>query len=331
LFEFKFSVKHFSAVLNELADQLHTNMKDDTFVLSGYPARGYIQHIILPNKLDTLILNFDLTDDFWINRQKTDQEYYVFICEEITGNGTFAKVDDVRSEKKSGVASNVYLESFISDLRKYAAAGSRVNGIRVILSPEWIASYLRINQMDEVLQRYLLLKAKSIHVREMDYETHTLLHEILHAPENGPLKKTFLENRIMMILEIFFSWLYQQMSVLRLEASISKDDIEKIMDVEKSLLKNFSEAPTITELSRMIGVSPSKLKKQFRDMYGFPPYEYFQQHRMQKAREMLMDNNLTVKEVGKTLGYSNLSNFTLAFRKVFNINPGELRKKGMVH
>jgi len=326
LFEFKFSIRQFELVLKELAGQLNTEVKDDKITLNSYPARGYINHIVLPNKLDTLIMNFDLTDDIWINRLKTDLEYYVFICEEITGTGTYAKVDDVKSEKKTGLATNVYLVSFLSDLRQFARAGSRVSGIRVILSPEWIASYLRIDQMDDVLQRYLMLKAKSIHVREMDFETHTLLNEILNAPEDTPLKKTYLENRVMRILEIFFSWLYQQMSVMKLEVNISKEDIEKIMDVEKTLLGNFAMAPTISDLSRKIGVSPSKLKKQFRDMYGLPPYEYFQQHRMQKAKEMLTGSKLTVKEVGKTLGYSNLSNFTLAFRKVFNINPGELRK-----
>ncbi len=326
MFEFKFSIRQFDLVLKELAQQLHTTVQDDSLKLTGYPGRGYINHLVLPNKLDALILNFDLTDDIWISRLKSEQEYYVFICEEITGNGTFAKVDDVKSEKKTGLAANVYLVSFLSDLRQYAKAGSRISGIRVILSPEWIASYLRVSQMDEVLQRYLMLKAKSIHVREMDFQTHTLLHEILNAPENLPLRVTYLENRIMMILEIFFTWLYQQISVLKLEVNISRDDIEKVMDVEKTLLSNFSEAPTISELSRKIGVSPSKLKKQFRDMYGLPPYEYFQQHRMQKAKEMLSGNNITVKEVGQSLGYSNLSNFTMAFRKVFNINPGELRK-----
>jgi AraC-like DNA-binding protein len=326
LFEFKFSIRQFDLLLKELALQLNTTVRNNTLNLNGYPARGYIDHVLLPNKLDCLILNLDLTDDIWISRLKSDQEYYVFICEEITGNTFFSKVDDVKSEKKGGLAANVYLVSFLSDLRQYAAAGSRISGIRVILSAEWLASYLRISQMDEVLQRYLMLKAKSIHAREMDFETHTLLHEIMEAQEDMPLKMTYLENRIMKILEIFFTWLYQQVSVLKLEVNISRDDIEKVMEVEKTLLSNFSEAPTISELSRKIGVSPSKLKKQFRDMYGLPPYEYFQQHRMQKAKEMLSGDNLTVKEVGQSLGYSNLSNFTTAFRKVFNINPGELRK-----
>jgi AraC-like DNA-binding protein len=327
VFEFKFSIKQFGELLKELATKMGTTVNDGKMVFNGYPGIGYLQNVILPNKLDTLIMDFDLTDDTWISRLKSNEEYYVFICEEIIGSGMVTKVDDVRAEKTEGQVANVYLVSFLSDLRQFASAGSKVSGIRVILSPEWMASYLQIGKMDEVLQRYLTLKAKSIHVREMDYETHKLLMEVINPPENVPMKNAYLQNRIMMILEIFFSWLSQQMSVLKLEVNISRDEIEKIMEVEKALLSNLAEAPTIADLSRMIGISPSKLKKQFRDMYGLPPYEYFQQHRMQKAREMLSEASRSVKNVGRELGYANLSNFTLAFRKVFHVNPGELRKK----
>jgi len=62
LFEFKFSIRQFDLVLKELADQLNTEVKDDRITLNGYPARGNINHVVLPNKLDTLIMNFDLKE-----------------------------------------------------------------------------------------------------------------------------------------------------------------------------------------------------------------------------------------------------------------------------
>jgi AraC-like DNA-binding protein len=73
-------------------------------------------------------------------------------------------------------------------------------------------------------------------------------------------------------------------------------------------------------------MSPSKLKKQFKDVYGMPIYEYFQKNRMQKAREMLLEGNRSVKAVGMELGFSNLSNFSLAFKKEFDELPSELLK-----
>ena len=77
----------------------------------------------------------------------------------------------------------------------------------------------------------------------------------------------------------------------------------------------------------MVAMSDSKLKKIFKMVYGLPIYEYFQKHRMQRARLMLLSGSYSIKDVGYTLGYSNLSNFTLAFKKEFNKLPSEITKE----
>jgi AraC-like DNA-binding protein len=84
--------------------------------------------------------------------------------------------------------------------------------------------------------------------------------------------------------------------------------------------------PTIKELAKEVAMSESKLKKIFKTVFGLPPYEYFQKHRMQKARIMLLSGDHSIKDVGYTLGYSNLSNFTLAFKKEFKMLPSDLLK-----
>jgi AraC-like DNA-binding protein len=129
-----------------------------------------------------------------------------------------------------------------------------------------------------------------------------------------------------MLLENFFSWLYQQMSVMELKIKMSREEIDQITVVEQELLSNLAQAPTISQLARQAAMSPSKLKKQFKDVYGMPIYEYFQKNRMQKAREMLLEGNRSVKAVGMEMGFSNLSNFSLAFKKEFDELPSELLK-----
>jgi AraC-like DNA-binding protein len=47
---------------------------------------------------------------------------------------------------------------------------------------------------------------------------------------------------------------------------------------------------------------------------------------MQKARELLLEGNRSIKSVGIELGFSNLSNFSMAFKKEFNELPSELLK-----
>jgi AraC-like DNA-binding protein len=129
-----------------------------------------------------------------------------------------------------------------------------------------------------------------------------------------------------MILENFFGWLHQHLAEAK-GKGISKADIERMLLVEKNLLADLASAPSLDHLARSVAISVTKLKTLFRQVYGLPPYEYFQQHRMLKAKELLLSTDMAVNKIGAELGYRNMSNFILAFRKVFHINPGELRSK----
>ena len=106
---------------------------------------------------------------------------------------------------------------------------------------------------------------------------------------------------------------------------LQQESLYKLMEVESMLVIDFSKAPpTIVDLAGYTNMSVSKLKSSFKRVYGSGIYEYYQRSRMHKARQMLVANGYTVKEVGMKLGYTNLSNFSLAFKKEFGILPSEL-------
>jgi AraC-like DNA-binding protein len=109
------------------------------------------------------------------------------------------------------------------------------------------------------------------------------------------------------------------------DMKVSNDDIMRLQKVEQELLKDFSNAPPgISKLAKMAAMSPSKLKNTFKEIYGLPIYQYFQKHRMNKAKAMLLSNKYNVKEVGMEVGYSNLSNFAKAFKKSFDQLPSDI-------
>jgi AraC-like DNA-binding protein len=303
--------------------------EDDCLRFPPMIGDGYIRAVDLPNGLDALIGDFTLREGMLIERARINQEFYVFICDIAHGVSRFyVDVDKHRVETNQEELSAMYLLSFLSDLSQYASAGTHLQTVRVIITRDWLAKYLKIDVIDEVLQRYLSLKAGSVHVKDLDFESRTFMEEILHPPADTPLEKTYIQNRIMMLIENFFGWLYQQMSVMELKIRLSRDEIEQMMKVEEKLLANLAEAPTINQLARDAAMSPSKLKKQFKDVFGLPVYEYFQQKRMQKARALLLEGHRSVKSVGMELGFSNLSNFSMAFRKAFDELPSALLRSG---
>ena len=129
------------------------------------------------------------------------------------------------------------------------------------------------------------------------------------------------------LLTIFFSDVSSNLhDFLESEkVKISKDEINRLMTVRKYLDIDLPP-PTFTSLTKIALMSSTSLKTKFKKMYGTTVFEYFQSVRMQRARILLLTHKYSVKQIGRQLGYSNLSNFTIAFKKEFNQLPRELIK-----
>jgi AraC-like DNA-binding protein len=130
----------------------------------------------------------------------------------------------------------------------------------------------------------------------------------------------------MLLIERFFTRLYEKSRTVLASPKISKHDVRQLMQVEAILIGDIhNRPPTIDQLAHEAAMSSAKLKKLFKEVYGSSIYAYYQKQRMAVARDMLLSGDFSVKEVGLQVGYTNLSNFAAAFRKEFQILPSEIR------
>ncbi|OAV69853.1 DNA-binding transcriptional regulator AraC [Bacteroidales bacterium Barb4] len=104
----------------------------------------------------------------------------------------------------------------------------------------------------------------------------------------------------------------------------SREDINLLFRVRKRLTGHFeNDRPTVQSLSGEFGISPTKLKMDFRLLFGKPIFCYFQEERMEFAKKLMETAQYSVSDVGYKVGYSNLSKFTAAYKKQFGFNPKE--------
>jgi len=99
---------------------------------------------------------------------------------------------------------------------------------------------------------------------------------------------------------------------------------EKVMDAQRIILNNLDQPLTIRELSREVGMNECYLKKGFKAMFGKTIHEYLQYQRIEQAKELLQQKNLTVNEVAFRLGFGSASHFSTSFKKIAGIKPCEL-------
>ncbi|MES2431916.1 MAG: AraC family transcriptional regulator [Bacteroidota bacterium] len=293
-------------------------------------AKGYNKVLTLPNGLQAIIIDAVLNDDFCITRNKSADEFYALRFDEFHINEKMTiKFDKEHIHKSENSRSAVMLTSSLFDYGFILKKGSVVKGINVLMTKEWLAKYLGISSNDKVIQKYLALKTASINLEPFDTQYRQLFNTILEEEKkDNPLKTVIIQNRIMLLIERFFTRLYKKMETKIFRKTLSDEEIQRLMNTEAKLVKDFSLAPpTIPQLAKKAVMSETKLKTLFKKVYGSSIYEYYQKNRMIRARYLLESRKYSVKEVGMMLNFKNLSNFTIAFKKEFGILPSNLQEE----
>jgi len=312
--------------LHQLAALFNTTVHNNQIQLSEPIGSGFFRVITSANGPEAILYDFTLNDTFILNRERDSHEHYTLALDVLERESGFQiKIDTDEATEAVDRTTAFYLTSFLYDVQTVLDKNVNAKGVRLMLTPDWMQHYLQLSQNEAVLEKYLALKTAGVWYKPVTDEMTTLLRDLVSESDKPLL---FYQSKIFRIIEHFFEWLYNEMQLLAGKSGINRHDVEAAQKIEAKLTADVTILPpTLKELARESAMSESKLKKIFKAVYGYPPYEYYQRQRMQKARLMLLSGDYSVKDVGYTLGYANLSNFTLAFKKVFDKLPSQLLSK----
>jgi AraC family transcriptional regulator len=85
--------------------------------------------------------------------------------------------------------------------------------------------------------------------------------------------------------------------------------------------EHLAEQIPLATLASLIRLSTYYFCRAFKQSFGVPPHRYHTERRMEQAKLMLAGRRQSVTEIGMTLGFSETSSFTAAFRKVTGQPP----------
>lgn len=304
----------YEELLKFYSKSLKSRLKDNVLSIDPAIGNGSMKLIKLPNGLQCLVSDYSFKEDILFQRKKSEQDFYTLRFDEVIAEGT-----------DNNTKSAVFLASTRFDWLFLYTRGTVVKNVNIHFSKEWLENFLGVEEVGEVIKKYLSLKMSAFNYEPMDAEYKRILHELISAEKTRSFENLIIQNRTMLLMERFFTRIYKKMNDQHFDMKVSNDDIMRLQRVEQELLKDFSNPPPgIAKLAKMAAMSPSKLKNTFKEIYGLPIYQYFQKHRMNKAKAMLLSNKYNVKEVGMEVGYSNLSNFAKAFKKSFDQLPSDI-------
>lgn len=156
----------------------------------------------------------------------------------------------------------------------------------------------------------------------MTAEMQNAVSKIFNTNYKGTLRKLFLQSQITELLAHFFAYLSSDK-----KETIKTSEKEKLHNAKNIISNNIATPPTLSELSKMIGLNDNKLKKNFKELFGVPVFKYLQNERLTKANELLRNSEKSIQEVSWYVGYESLSSFSNAFLKKFGFRPSEVKKE----
>lgn len=197
-------------------------------------------------------------------------------------------------------------------------------------------------QMPTSFFRKLLSKYfsdKDIHELESQFMTHVtkttitaemyrILSEIDTSDRFKEYEGVYFEGKMIELTAmVLYGIAYNKTAQIKRKSLPNKDDIERIEILREQIQRKPAECYDAESVAEELGMSVSKLNRNFRTLYATSLHAYVQEKRLEYAAHLIREHNFSVSEAAQKSGYNNMSHFSDAFSKKFGILPKDFSKQ----
>jgi AraC-like DNA-binding protein len=286
-------------------------------------------HVKVPASVgDGFLTALDITDSFHANFQFYRLDVPLQVIKEATGD-PFDSVHIVfyhlevpetayiqGNELPYDQGVNIYAQSINAILEFPAKTQRNAVCIRIVRSHlECLLGENHRAYLNELLQQ-----GQSFFLHEqLSEEMRAVMWELRLPPAAEALQRLFYHVRVLQLIYLLMEQLNKR--TIAPYKNSDPDHIARVFKARSLLIRDLSAPPTIATLARSVLMSESQLKQSFREIFVVSIYQFFQNTRLEKARELLAGNKRTVKEVGYELGFTNIGHFSRLFERTYRIKP----------
>ncbi len=156
-------------------------------------------------------------------------------------------------------------------------------------------------------------------------EINLIISQIKNSNIMGNIQNLYIESKVLELFALQLKQIQQYRSNTFIYCKTATD-IDKIREAKNILLKNLNAPPSIQDLAKKIGMNDKKLKYGFKEIYKQTIYGCLFDYKMNLARQLLLDTQKTIFEIGIRCGYEYASHFSTAFKRKFGVSPNVFRK-----
>ncbi|MFN0217338.1 MAG: GlxA family transcriptional regulator [Hyphomicrobium sp.] len=100
-----------------------------------------------------------------------------------------------------------------------------------------------------------------------------------------------------------------------------------LVDIASLMEANFEEPLSALELARLVGLSLRQVQRMFQETLNTTPSKYYLRLRLRRARELLLQSQLSITEIAVSCGFQSTCHFSKSYRALYGRSPRNERQQ----
>jgi AraC-like DNA-binding protein len=320
--EFEFVANSGFNFLTSFGEKFGIPVQGDTLIIPDNMGKGYVRKIDLDPEFKLLIHHYTLNEQFVLKRLPATKTFdlvsIIFHSNEDQANlSTTNQETPVRLSRNTQFAIQIASPDLASVIN--FPANTAINFTVVGVTAARLKHLLGIQNPNPTIQTILSGSPGFLFYESMGPDVQKTLKQLTGARQEGELSALYYNIKVQELMFLVFEQLLKRDTVRH--SPVYKDDIDKLFIVRTAVLADLGLPPHIPQLAKLVGMSETKLKDLFRQVFGDSIYNYYQKARMEEAAFLLKQGGYSVTDVGNQLGFTNLSHFSRLFEKHYGVKP----------
>jgi AraC-like DNA-binding protein len=109
--------------------------------------------------------------------------------------------------------------------------------------------------------------------------------------------------------------------------SIDLDELRLLRQTRDRMDREYAQPLDVPALARTAAMSPAHFSRRFRAAYSETPYSYLMTRRIERAKALLRNTDMSVTEVCFAIGCTSLGSFSTRFNELVGESPSAYRAR----
>lgn len=328
MIEFDFYIGTFEDTAAQITAWLGNKPVNNLIRIDEYAIKGSLLITELEKDFFIRAWDYKLAEDTKFYFRSSDLHYPVVFMISYFFTPDSLYLDEGRKSpakvRKISRLNNILFSSNKTDFAFNVKAGMPVKGLDICFTYEWLLQQYTSGKKDRLRTMFSGIDApEAVPLETFSVDDYKMVSEIMDKAFNNEWDTIFLKSRVLTMMDTLITNI-----LTKTDAAANKTPgyLPVIIEVEKKLNSILHEKlPNLKAIAKEFSLSESTLKRQFKQVYGKAIYEYYLYKKMELAKRMLLDENMTISQVAYSLGYEKASPFIRIFKRQFGVSPGSMR------